>query len=80
MPMGALNSATTFVAMMTKLQTKWDAAAQLQGIPNAGSKVIVNDVLLCVETAETLLAYFHCFLEVLKEHRATINLRKCKWF
>jgi hypothetical protein len=80
MPMGALNSAATFVAMMTKLQTKWDEAARLQGIPNAGSKVIVDDVLLYAETAETLLAYFRCFLDVLKEHRATINLSKCKWF
>ena len=80
MPMGALNSAATFVAMMTKLQVKWDEIAEQRGIQNAGSKVIVDDILLYAETADSLLSYFRCFLEVLVDHRATINLRKCKWF
>jgi hypothetical protein len=80
MPMGALNSAATFVAMMTKLQHKWDRLAKERGISGAGSKVIVDDVLLYGDTAETLMAYVRCFLEVLREHRATINLKKCKWF
>jgi hypothetical protein len=80
MPMGALNSAATFVAMMTKLKIKWDYLAQQRGITGAGSKVIVDDVLLYGDSVKSLLAYFRCFLEVLQEHRATINLKKCKWF
>ena len=46
MLMGALNSASTFVAMMTKLKTKWDILAHEQHLQGVGSKVIVDDVLL----------------------------------
>ena len=80
MPMGALNSAAIFVAMMTKLKAKWDQLAQERRITGAGLKVIVDDILLYGDTAESLLAYFRCFLEILQEHQATINLKKCKWF
>ena len=55
MPMGALNSASTFIAMMTKLKTK-DTLAQEQHLQGVGSKVIVDDVLLYGETAKTLMA------------------------
>ena len=79
MPMGALNSAATFVAMMQKLQQQWDALAKERGINNVGSKVIVDDVLLYGRTADQLLRYFRTVLDVLKHHRATINLKKCKF-
>jgi hypothetical protein len=79
MPMGALNSAATFVAMMQKLQQQWDTLAKERGIRAVGSKVIVDDVLLYGRTADQLLKYFCTVLDVLKHHRATINLKKCKF-
>ena len=79
MPMGALNSASTFVAMMMKLRRKWNALAAERGVPHVGSQVIVDDVLLHGRTPEALLQYFRCVLEVLKHHRATLNLKKCRF-
>jgi len=64
--MGALNSASTFVAMMAKLQKQWDTLAMERGLTGIGSKVIVNDDVLLYGSTPN-----HC---------ATINLKKCKFF
>ena len=78
--MGALNSASTFVAMMMELQREWEALAAERGIKDCGSKVIVDDVLVYGRDQEQLLNYFQAVLDILKHYRATINLKKCKWF
>ena len=44
------------------------------------SKIIVDCVLLYRRTAEQLLTYFRTVLDVLKHHRATLKVKKCKWF
>ena len=44
------------------------------------SKIIVDDVLLYGRTAEQLLDYFRTVLDVIKQHPATINSKKCTWF
>jgi hypothetical protein len=80
MPMGALNSAPVFVAMMLELQGKWNLLAEQRKIKNCGSSVIVDDVLVFVRDKDELLRYFKCILEILMHYKATINLRKCKWF
>ena len=80
MPMGALNSAPTFVAMMMKLQEEWDALARSRGLTNVASKVIIDDVLLYGRKADQLLQYFRTVLDVLQHHRDTLKLKKCKWF
>lgn len=80
MPMGALNSAPTFIAMMMHLQARWEKLAAERGILGCGSKVIVDDVLIYGRKKDQLLQYFRSVLNVLKHYRATINLRKCKWF
>ena len=46
MPMGALNSASTVVAMMMELQRQWQALMEDRGIVDCGSKVIVDNVLV----------------------------------
>ena len=76
MPMGALNSAPVFVAMMLELQGRWNKLAAERGIVACGSKVIVDDVLVFGRVKIDLLAYFRCVLEVLTHYRATINLCK----
>ena len=45
MPMGALNSAPTFVSMMLTLQELWEGLAKEHDIQHCGAKVIINDVL-----------------------------------
>ena len=77
---GALNSASTFVAMMMELQKEWETLALERGIKDCGSKVIVDDVLVYGRDQEQLLKYFQAVLDILKHYRATINLKKCKWF
>ena len=79
MPMGALNSAPIFVAMMLTLRQKWDHLADKQGIVKCRSKVIVDDMLVYGRDPDSLLRYFKVVLEVLKHHRATVKLQKCKW-
>eukprot|EP00957_Ditylum_brightwellii_P129685 9892764-Ditylum_brightwellii.AAC.1 len=88
MPMGALNLAPTFVAMMMVMQDKWEKKREELGlttcssrvIKHCGSKVIVNDVLLHGREARELLRYFRIVLEVFQHHRATVKLQKCRWF
>ena len=80
MPMGALNSAPIFVAMMLTLQRKWDRLVDEQGIEKCGSKVIVDNVLVFGRDPDSLLWYFRVVLEVLKHHCTTVKLQKCKWF
>lgn len=120
MPMGALNSHSTFCAMMEKLKTKWEALykqeaatlpqqkqegespnpskkpkttpdinwetklAHLPPAPdkkdeNTGSKTIVDDVMLYSNSLRCVIEYFIAVLTVLREHRATINLKKCRF-
>ena len=80
MPMVSLNVAPTFVVMMMKLKMEWDKLAKERGLENVASKIIVDDVLLYGRTSEQILAHFRTFLDLLKNHRATIKPRKCKWF
>ena len=78
MPMGTLNAAPTFVAMMMKLKNGMGHTSQRTWFENAASKIIVYGVLLYGRTAEQLLAYFRTVLGVLKHHCATLKLKKCK--
>eukprot|EP00957_Ditylum_brightwellii_P146960 11188725-Ditylum_brightwellii.AAC.1 len=64
--------------MMVQLQKKWNKLAAKRGIKHCASKVIVNDVLVYGREKQELLGYFRAVLDVLKHHRATVNLRKCK--
>ena len=80
MPMGDLNEAPTFGAMMMKLHIYWDKLARERGLKNVASKFIVDDVLLYGRTARKILAYFITVLDVLKHHRATLKLKKRRWF
>ena len=47
---------------------------------NVASKVIVDDMLLYGITTRQLPSYFRTVLDVLKHHRATLKLKRCKWF
>ena len=78
--MGALKSASTFVAMTMELQKVWEALAQARGIKDCGLKVIVDDVLVYGRDQEQMLHYSQAVLDILKHYHATINLKKCKWF
>ena len=78
MTMGPLNEAPTFVAMTTKLRMEWDTLSKERGFENVASKNIVDDVLLYGRTAGKILAYFRTVLDVLKHHRATLKMKKCK--
>ena len=80
MPIGALNAAPTFVAMMIKPYMEWSTLAKERGLKFFASKIIVDDMLLYGRTAEQLLDYFRIFLDVLKHHRSTLKLEKRKWF
>ena len=77
---GALNAAPTFSAIMAKLQMKWYTPAKERDLKTFTSKIIVYDVLLYGITAEYILAYFRTVLDFLKHHRATLKLKKYKWF
>ena len=76
MPMGYLNTASTFVSMMNKLKMEWDTLVKERGLKNVASETIVDDVLLYGITVKNLLEYFRTVLEILKHHRATINLKR----
>ena len=80
MHMGDLGLDPTFIAMMMKLQMEWDTLAKECGLENVASKIIVEDVLLYGNTADRLLSYFRTVLNFLKHHRATLKMKKCKWF
>ena len=80
MPMWALNAAPTFVAMIMKLKMKWTTLAKERGLKNVASKIIVDYVSIYGRTDEQLLAYFITVLDVLKHHRNTLKMEKCKWF
>ena len=80
MPMGTLNSAPTFVSMMLTLRELWEGLARGHDIQHCRAKVIIDDVLLYGWDPLTLLKYFRSVLDVLKEHRAMVKLKKCKWF
>ena len=80
MPMGALDAAPTFIEMTMKLKMEWDTLAKEHGLTNVASKIIVDDVLLYGCKAKQLLVYFRTVLGVLKQHSATLKLKKCKWF
>ena len=76
MPMGDLNAAPTFIAMMMNIKMKWDKLDEESGMENFASKIIFDYVLLYGRTSKKLLAYFRTVLEVLKQHRATLKLKK----
>ena len=80
LPMGSLNSDPTFVAMMMKIQMKWDTLVKEHGLNVFASKIIVDDVLLYGRTSEQLLAYFRTVLDFIKHHHATLKLKKVQMF
>ena len=55
MPMGVLNLAPIFMAMMLTLRWKWDHLVDEQGIEKCGSKVIVDDVRVFGRDPDSLL-------------------------
>ena len=79
-PMGALNAAPTFVAMMMELKMEWYTLAKECGLENFELKIIVDDVLLYGRTAGQILDYFSTVVDVLKHHRTTLKMKNCKWF
>ena len=78
--MGSLNTAPTYVSLMTKLQRECDTLAKECGLKKLAPKIIVDDVLLYGRTANQILAYFRTVLDFLKHHCATLKLKICKWF
>ena len=80
MPMGALNSAATFCAMMETLKQEWNKVAAEKQIQHCDTKVIVDDVLIYGRDSDELIRYFGVVVDVIKHHRATLKLKKCKWF
>jgi hypothetical protein len=77
MPMGALNAAPVFAAMMKVFQLEWQHKADLAGLKETGSEVIIDDVILYATEVHTLLQYFRIVLGVLQHYRATVKLKKC---
>ena len=80
MPMVALNSASTFVAMMVELHIKWTKLSKERIIEGCGRKFIVNDILVHGHDAEPLLQYSRSIIGFLEHHHTTINMKICKWF
>jgi len=79
MPMGVLNAQSVFAAMMITISADWMRLAALADLSTAGSKVIVDDVLLYAKTIVELLAFFRIVLGVLRHYSATVKLKKCKF-
>ena len=80
MPMGPLNTDPTFVAMMKKPHVEWYTLSKGYGLKNVESKIIVDDVLLYRRSSKNLLGYLRTVMYANKHHRATLKLKKCKWF
>ena len=78
--MGDLNEAPKFVAMKMELKMEWDTLSKERGLKIFALKIIVDDVLLYGHTAKNLQVYSRTVLEILKHHRDTLKLKKCKWF
>ena len=78
--MVALNSASTFVAMLVELQIKCTKLAKERIIEGCGRKFIVNDILVHGCDAEPLLQYSRSIIGFLEHHHTTINMKNCKWF
>ena len=74
MTIGELNTASTFVAILMKLQMEWDTLAMERGLKNIASKITVEYMLLFGSTANQLLAYFGTVLDVLKHDCTTIKM------
>ena len=80
MPMGDLNAAPTFLATMMNLHMEWYTPDKEHGLTNVTSKMVVDDVLLYGRTSMHFLDYLKTVMDFLKYHRATLKLKKCKWF
>jgi hypothetical protein len=80
MPMGATNAHPVFVAIVACFKKKWDALACGLHLENTRSAVIVDDIILSAQDEETLINYFVCILKILQHHRATVKLKKCRFF
>ena len=79
MPMGALNAAPVFAAMMMCLQREWQANADAIPLPDTGSEVIIDDVMLFAMVLDVIMKYFEEVLKVLQKYRATLKLKKCRF-
>ena len=77
---GGPKCGSNILEMMMKLQIKWDTLSKEHGLINVSSKIIVDGVLLYGSTSRQLIAYFRTVLDVLKNHRAALKLKRCKWF
>ena len=74
MPMGALNAAPVFAAIMKVFQLEWQHKTDVAGLKETGSEVIIDDVILYATEVRTLLQYFRIVLGVLQHYRATVKL------
>ena len=68
MPMGFANSHAIFIAMMMVMQTEWQKSALAVAILYAGSKVIINNILIYAATVLALLVFWKCMLAVLQHY------------
>ena len=80
MPMEALHADPKCVSIMMNLKIEWDTLSKERGSKNVASKIIVDSSLMYGRSADQLLYYFITVLDFLKHHRATLKLKKCKWF
>ena len=72
MPMGALKAGPLFAAMMGILQAMWQVEADIRKI-NAGSEVIIGDIMLFAKTLTACMEYFEIVLQVMKHHCCTLK-------
>ena len=82
MPMGCTNAHPAFVAIMMKFQREWRKKALAKGITPqmADSRMIVDDLIVFSHKADWCIQFFVCVLEVLAYYRASLKLRKCRFF
>ena len=80
MPMGALNAAPTFLAMLMKLQMQCNKLAKERALENFASNIFFDDVLLYVHTSKKILEYFRTVMDILKHHHVTLKLKVANGF
>ena len=78
MPMGYLNTDSTFVATRMKPQMEWDTLSKEGSMKMLHKSV--NYVLLYECSDKKLLVYFITLLDFLKQQCAKRKLKRWKWF
>ena len=66
------------VLTVERTEKNTERAERMDACP--GSEVIVDNLFLYGDDPNQLLAYFECVLTVLQHHRATVKLKKCRFF